>query len=326
MILAGIDEAGLGPTLGPLCTASVGIECPDDWTPATPWEKLAGLFPKEPALAGELRKSGRNPVACAVCDSKVLYPAAGLGALETAVAVLNCLAHGTLVPQPVLSHPEAPIHPCYDGVVAPFAAVPDAQAVGHVDVHVRPVMEACRAGVVHFAIHVLHEPAFNDIIDSGKNKNRLLLEQTGRHLESLVRRFSKSRSLLVVVDKQGGRNDYLAFLARLFPDTWPEELEAGRERSRYRLRTGPGDKDGPVRPAEIVFQAKADRLSFPTAAASLAAKYLRERAMSNLNAWFGARVPGLKPTAGYPQDAKRWLSDVADRADELRLDLLVRKR
>ena len=40
------------------------------------------------------------------------------------------------------------------------------------------------------------------------------------------------------------------------------------------------------------------------------AKLLRERFMADLNAFFLARVPGLKPTAGYAGDAPRFLEAV----------------
>ncbi|MDR3078295.1 MAG: hypothetical protein LBV15_05995, partial [Planctomycetota bacterium] len=78
---------------------------------------------------------------------------------------------------------------------------------------------------------------------------------------------------------------------------------------------------------EVRFQAKADRDAFAAALASLAAKYARERFLLGLNAWFGQRLPGLKPTAGYPQDAKRWLAEASRSGlGELRVDLITRDR
>jgi hypothetical protein len=32
--------------------------------------------------------------------------------------------------------------------------------------------------------------------------------------------------------------------------------------------------------------------------------------MHAFNAWFAERIPSLQPTAGYPEDAVRWLADV----------------
>ena len=49
----------------------------------------------------------------------------------------------------------------------------------------------------------------------------------------------------------------------------------------------------------------------PTALASMTAKYLRELSMRAFNEFWCARVPGLRPTAGYPTDAPRSNSEIA---------------
>jgi hypothetical protein len=52
----------------------------------------------------------------------------------------------------------------------------------------------------------------------------------------------------------------------------------------------------------------------------MASKYLRELAMRALNAFWGPRVPGLRPTAGYPQDARRFRNDIAATRRELGIE------
>jgi len=47
----------------------------------------------------------------------------------------------------------------------------------------------------------------------------------------------------------------------------------------------------------------------------MTAKYLRETAMRAFNAFWAERVPGLRPTAGYPGDARRFREEIADRMD-----------
>ena len=49
----------------------------------------------------------------------------------------------------------------------------------------------------------------------------------------------------------------------------------------------------------------------PVALASMAAKYVRELSMQAFNAFWADRLPGLRPTAGYPTDALRWRHDAA---------------
>ena len=60
----------------------------------------------------------------------------------------------------------------------------------------------------------------------------------------------------------------------------------------------------------------------------MASKYLRELAMQALNEFWCARVDDLKPTAGYPQDAKRFKAAIAAVQAELEIEdrLLWRSR
>ena len=50
----------------------------------------------------------------------------------------------------------------------------------------------------------------------------------------------------------------------------------------------------------------------PVSLASIYSKYLRETFIKALNEFFTTRQPGLKPTAGYYTDAKRWLADAEE--------------
>ena len=60
----------------------------------------------------------------------------------------------------------------------------------------------------------------------------------------------------------------------------------------------------------------------------MTAKYLRELHMVLLNRWWARHIPELKPTAGYPQDARRFISEVEQIRDELGIgkDILIRSR
>jgi hypothetical protein len=93
-------------------------------------------------------------------------------------------------------------------------------------------------------------------------------------------------------------------LAEHFPESLIEVHGEGRKQSTYRF--GPPD-----RRVEICFRVKAESC-LPAALASMASKYLRELAMQAFNEFWRRRVPGLSPTAGYPQDAKRFRADIAE--------------
>ena len=58
----------------------------------------------------------------------------------------------------------------------------------------------------------------------------------------------------------------------------------------------------------------------PAALASMASKYLRELAMRAVNHFWCGRLVGLRPTAGYPEDARRFKSEIAAIQAELGID------
>lgn len=55
------------------------------------------------------------------------------------------------------------------------------------------------------------------------------------------------------------------------------------------------------------------------AMASIVSKYLRDLWMRDFNRYWCDRVAGLKPTAGYPVDARRWREAVEPVAEGLGL-------
>ena len=70
---------------------------------------------------------------------------------------------------------------------------------------------------------------------------------------------------------------------------------------------------------EFRFQTKAEQ-HLPVALASMVSKYLRELAMIEFNAHWSDRVPGIKPTMGYPVDATRFLEDIEANLDITSID------
>ena len=124
----------------------------------------------------------------------------------------------------------------------------------------------------------------------------------------------------VLCDKHGGRNRYAALLNEHFFEGFVEVRGEGRQSSTYRF--GPRE-----RRVEFQFRAKAESC-LPAALASMASKYLRELAMEAFNAFWTARVPNLAPTAGYPQDARRFRAEIAAKQRELGIDetILWRKK
>jgi len=74
---------------------------------------------------------------------------------------------------------------------------------------------------------------------------------------------------------------------------------------------GPPLGDGPPPgPIVVQFRPEAEEAHLPVALASMTAKLVRELAMARFNRYWCGRMAELKPTAGYVQDARRWLEDL----------------
>jgi len=100
-------------------------------------------------------------------------------------------------------------------------------------------------------------------------------------------------------DKHGGRHYYLGPLAEALPDAWIEPGAEGPGLSAYTARSG-------RRRLELALRPRADAADGLVALASIVSKAVRERWMAAFNDHWTARVPGLRPTAGYPGDAARF--------------------
>ncbi|MDA1230163.1 MAG: hypothetical protein O2856_05265, partial [Planctomycetota bacterium] len=120
---------------------------------------------------------------------------------------------------------------------------------------------------------------------------------------------TSNMATLVVCDKHGGRNRYDELIALHFDDQFVFRMEESRQRSRYRM----GSMD-------FCFRTKAEEF-LPVALASMVAKFTREILMHQFNQFWANQIPGLKPTQGYPLDAKRFRDDIAASVETLRIPM-----
>ncbi len=264
-----------------------------------------------------------------IADSKVLYrPGLGLRQLERGVhAAQFCLRQTSACWSDLISHCAAdpaghvrnvPWHDDFDCALPVDAATEELPGLGE------QLVETCAAsGARPLAIRArLVFPAeFNDLTERYGSKGAALSHVTVGLLRELVERLncenhpltevgsldqppapSTLSPVTAVCDKHGGRNYYGALLQHHFPEHWIEPVREGGRESCYEW--GPAEAR-----TRVSFRVGGESF-LPTALASMTAKYLRELAMRAFNKFWCARVPGLKPTAGYPLDARRFRKEI----------------
>ncbi|MEQ8847080.1 hypothetical protein [Botrimarina sp.] len=292
----GVDEAGYGPNLGPLVVVATAWRGPAD----TPLESALA-----PALAADVGEEERLVIA----DSKSVYkPGGGLAALERAVyaatgaptnwrgwlAQLGVTADATPPPWRQGYDPPLPIHADLGQVEAGRRRL--AAALG-----------GARFAPPIVAARVVGAEEFNRLIARHGTKGAALSHLSiGLARRVYERAADPHADWRFVFDKHGGRNRYAGLLQDHFPDHWVQVRQEGRAESAYQA----GERLG------FRFRTKGE--SEPAVAlASMTAKLVREVEMLAFNAFWRRRLPDLRPTAGYPVDARRFKAEIAAAQTEL---------
>lgn len=316
--LAGVDEAGYGPFVGPI---TVGFSM--FRVPALDAD-LAAILAPVAAPKAALKRGDRRVW---LDDSKLVHQGPrGRARLERAVAAFRELgAPGLAGLEAWIGEPPAgsarllrasPWHRELDAPLCPGAdsgrARLDAAAL-------RAALDRGGCALGAFGARAAPANEWNALLQRhGGNKGAAHFALTMEVLRHLIAA-SGSAPLRVELDRHGGRSRYGELLrTALEPDAVEThgENEAG---SAYTLRFG-------ARAVQLRFSEDADARMAQVALASLAAKQTRERLMDLHNAWFGARLPGLAPTKGYGLDGRRWLREVEPRLAELELgESMVRR-
>lgn len=309
-ILAGIDEAGFGPLLGPLVVSSAAFSVEPTLLGADLWQALG-------RSAGKCRKhlAGRLLIA----DSKKAYNRSeGLGHLErTSLAVLECMGKrpADLIELLTLLCPD-----CLPRL-AEYPWYQDMQecrlAAGASDTRIAATVfnEDLRAhgvALVRLRTCCLDVAYFNKMVHSVRNKAQVLFIAVTQLIQALLNEFPRE-DIHIQIDRQGGRAHYREHLLRSFAEVELTIVQEGEECSIYEMRDG-------TRTVRLTFEVEADDRYLPVSLASMISKYLRELLMDRMNLYFGKMDAGLKPTAGYWQDGQRFVEELRTRLPDLGID------
>lgn len=312
-IVIGVDEAGYGPNIGPLIVAATAWRVPRKISETQFAQLLEEHFATLPWSEG----CQHVPLG----DSKQLYnPSAGLRTLEAGLlSLLEQLQHvhqqqfqGFSCVLERLAHSHG--SPWHADQLAWYSKLPTELPVAIAREEVVRLAEMARGRLLALGIELLAvqasiitESKFNRLVERLGSKGRLLSTVTMELVCGLLNSFTEC-DVEVFCDRQGGRKKYSCVLLEAMPDEWFDTLDEKPERSSYRRQRAPELK--------IHFSVGGDSFP-PTALASMTAKYLRERLMSAINDFWSEHVVDLKPTAGYPNDARRFRQQIEPVASRL---------
>ncbi len=319
--LIGTDEAGYGPNLGPLTVTGVLWDNRSDQTCL--YDALDQLIKPSPDRNADDRM--------VVADSKVVYKSSGsIKNLET--TVLSFLAATNTndtensrvqindIPRDLeslvrVACPTSDWHllkslPAYDfpSVALPLKA--DLDQICKNANRLRESQIASKVALRSIDCRPVFPTEFNAGLKSYGNKATLLSTET---LKIVARLKSQTDDdLEIVCDKHGGRSKYAALIKAHLTD---QQICTGAETKDC------SDYSFCDQQRDVVVRFQAGGESFmPTALASMVSKYVREVFMKAWNDFWIDQIPDLKPTKGYPVDAKRFKSEINELQNQLGID------
>jgi ribonuclease HII len=310
VVLAGIDEAGFGPILGPLVVSSSAFSLPQHLLTADLWQVLKkSVGNKRKHLAGRLL----------IADSKKVYSKSlGIKHLERSVlACLRCLGKEPctltelvelLCPNCLEQLGDYPWYKdaggfrlsanCADRAIASSVLANDLTSNG---IELLELKSYC--------LEVAH---YNKMVGTVKNKASVLFTATSVLIKNVFDNFAGD-DLQIILDRQGGRVHYRKALQLMFPDMEMKIIRESQTVSSYEMETG-------GKHIRLHFVVGADDHYLPVSLASMVSKYIRELLIGCMNRYFAGFHPGLRPTAGYWKDGLRFIEDLKTHLPHIQID------
>ena len=304
MIEVGIDEAGYGPILGPLVVTAWGMSSPKDNDDL--WSALKSVVSR--------RKRGSKIV---VADSKAVYSSSsGLKRLEESVltflytsdvrtstyaGLLRAVVAGDAADDPSAWHnPQK--------TTIPLAA--DPENIRRAGSELLSAMKKARVRTEYVSSRVVLPRRFNRSVEETDNKSVTLFSHVASLIKDASYRLGKDLCR-VTVDNIGSTKHYRELLEKTFLGWNILRRKETQHMSSYTMTSSDGSS------FDLRFVKKGDVKHFLVALSSMQSKYLREIEMKEFNDFWQSQIPGIPPTAGYPGDARRFISKIRRRAKKL---------
>ncbi len=281
----GIDEAGYGPTLGPLAVVAA-----------------AASVTNTAEFVGELAALG-------VADSKQVHKPGDLGSLER-VALPAAMWLSGFQPDTADDLFALLGESAADRATVPWMAGA-AELRLPLAAHPLPTWNIRSATALGLHGRLLHPRHLNAARRQGVNRAAAELDVVRTLISAAVP--DPAAAAVIGCDRLGGRKRYGDLLERTWPGQAVDIVEETAPACRYRCAT-----------TTVAFLVGGESVEPLIAAASCIAKYARELHMHLLNQHWSSRFAWLKPTAGYPEDAKRWLHQLGAGTTDAWSDDLVR--
>ncbi|MEM7784172.1 MAG: hypothetical protein AAF623_12525 [Planctomycetota bacterium] len=306
-IFIGTDEAGYGPNLGPLTITGTRWRVPD--IACDLYDELGDAVCQTKAGSGIW-----------IADSKSVYkPSGSIKALEENVLATIGFCFGTLpeswsqligILSPSLKTSDWQQQPWFNGNDPCIPICAKLNRIKEKLDRIKTVALKTEIRLDEVECVCLFPSQFNRAVSQDGNKATVLSRETLGIIRRLMGQHVTEETR-IECDKHGGRSKYNALIQQWITENFVLIQAEGLEESRYQFEENGNS-------VTMRFGARGESF-LPTALASMVSKYVREIWMSMWNDYWQIQIPGIRPTKGYPVDAKRFRSQIIAKCDELEI-------